>query len=390
MMELVGARKRPCILAGCGEGAEAADCGTGSEVNYYNELDAFNVAWLKELIHEGLIADGEVDGRDIREVKPADLRGYAQCHFFAGIGGWSYALRFAGWPDDRPVWTGSCPCPSFSAAGKGAGFNDPRHLWPTWFGLIRECRPAIVFGEQVDAAIGHGWLDLVQSDLEAQGYAVGAAVLGACSVGAPHRRQRLYFCAKNRPVRGCADAEFAQREQFAAATRERTGIFDETIEPRECVQPVGGCGPGAVSGAESMHAERWPLDFDGSDARDGAHGGRTQAHSDPGTHSEVFGAGNADPSRLSVAEPEAFLGARRGQEGRAVAEPGPTSGFWADCDWWWGRDGKWRPIEPGIFPLVDGVPARVGRLRGYGNAIVPQVAEAFIRAYMKKEEPHGR
>src|SRR5205823_10256685 len=97
--------------------------------------------------------------------------------------------------DDRPVWTGSYPCPSFSAAGKGGGFDDPRHLWPDWARLIGQCQPATVFGEQVDDAIGHGWLDLVQTDLERQAYAVGKAVLGACSVGAPHIRQRLYFVA---------------------------------------------------------------------------------------------------------------------------------------------------------------------------------------------------
>lgn len=107
---------------------------------YYNENDPFAAAWLRELIRRGHIAKGEVDERSITEVRAADVRGYKQCHFFAGIGVWSYSLRCAGWPDTRPVWTGSCPCPSFSAAGKGQGFTDPRHLWPDWCGLIRECR----------------------------------------------------------------------------------------------------------------------------------------------------------------------------------------------------------------------------------------------------------
>src|ERR1700733_7019840 len=121
---------------------------------YYNEFDPFAAQWLRNLIDANLIAPGEVDERDIRDIKPSELRGYKQCHFFAGIGVWSYALRLAGWPDDRPVWTGSCPCPSFSAAGKGKGFDDPRHLWPAWARLMRECQPATVFGEQADDAIG--------------------------------------------------------------------------------------------------------------------------------------------------------------------------------------------------------------------------------------------
>ena len=162
---------------------------------YYNEIDPFKAEVIREAIRAGMIAPGYVDERSIADVRAAELVGYTQCHWFAGGGFWSYALRQAGWRDDREVWTGSCPCPSFSAAGKGEGFADPRHLWPEWARLIRERRPASLFGEQVAAAIGHGWLDLVSTDLEAEGYAVAAAVLGAHSVGAPHIRQRLYFVA---------------------------------------------------------------------------------------------------------------------------------------------------------------------------------------------------
>src|SRR6476661_1048990 len=123
---------------------------------YYNEIDPEKAAWIRELMKANVVAPGDVDERDIKLVQPEDLRGYRQCHFFAGIAVWSYALRLAGWPDDREVWTGSCPCPSFSSAGKGQGFDDPRHLWPDWFRLIRECKPATVFGEQADDAIGYG------------------------------------------------------------------------------------------------------------------------------------------------------------------------------------------------------------------------------------------
>ena len=176
---------------------------------YYNENDPYAAQWLRTLISAGHIADGDVDERSIIDVRPDDLAGYNQCHFFAGIGGWSYALRIAGWPDDRPVWTGSCPCQPFSSAGKGAAADDERHLWPQWFSLIRECRPATIFGEQVEAAIGWGWLDVVFADLEAQGYACGTAVLPACSVGAPHIRQRLWFVAV--ADGGHASAEGIQR-----------------------------------------------------------------------------------------------------------------------------------------------------------------------------------
>ena len=162
---------------------------------YYNEFDPYAAQWLRNLIAAGHIAPGIVDERSIEDVTPADLAGFTQCHFFAGVGVWSLALRKAGWPDDRPVWTGSCPCQPFSTAGAGAGFADPRHLWPSFAWLIGQCKPPVIFGEQVAASIGHGWFDDLQTDLEAEGYAAGMVVLPACSVGAFHRRDRLFYVA---------------------------------------------------------------------------------------------------------------------------------------------------------------------------------------------------
>ena len=165
-------------------------------MNYYNEWDSFAAEWLKQLIKDGLIPDGEVDSRSIADVRPEDLKGFTQCHFFAGIGGWSRALQLAGWSPDRPVWTGSPPCQSFSTAGSRKGKDDERHLWPVFFDLIRECQPPTVFGEQVAAAIRFGWLDDLQDDFEAEGYASGAFVLPSGSIGAYHKRDRLFFTAK--------------------------------------------------------------------------------------------------------------------------------------------------------------------------------------------------
>ena len=158
---------------------------------YYNEIDPFAAAWLRELIRQGHIAPGEVDERSITDVCPADLLGYSQVHLFAGIGGWSLAARIAGWPDDRPLWTGSAPCQPFSDAGAKRGTDDERHLWPVMRDLVAVCRPPVVAGEQVASRLGLDWLASVRSDLEVEGYAVGAADLCAAGVGAPHIRQRL-------------------------------------------------------------------------------------------------------------------------------------------------------------------------------------------------------
>lgn len=160
---------------------------------YYNEPNDYAADWLESLQKRGLIAAGDVDRRPIQDVQPGDLHGYVQCHFFAGIGGWSLALRLAGWPDHRPVWTGSCPCQPFTSQGLRLGFADERHLWPAWFPLIRERRPATVFGEQTARALL--WLDHAFADLESVGYACGAADLPAACVGSPQNRPRLWFVA---------------------------------------------------------------------------------------------------------------------------------------------------------------------------------------------------
>lgn len=162
---------------------------------YYNEIDPYAAQWLRNLMDFDLILPGEVDERSIVDVAPEDLKGFSQCHFFAGIGGWSFAARLAGWPDELQLWSGSCPCQPFSTAGRRLAQLDARHLWPEFFRLIRAKKPDRIVGEQVAAAIGCDWLDGVFDDLEGEGYACGAVVLPACSVDAPHRRDRLWFLA---------------------------------------------------------------------------------------------------------------------------------------------------------------------------------------------------
>lgn len=187
---------------------------------YYNEIDPYCANWLRNLMGEGHIAPGVVDERSIEDIAPNELDGYTQCHFFAGIGGWSLALRIAGWPDSRPVWTGSCPCQPFSFAGKQSGLTDQRHLWPAWFHLISQCRPPAVFGEQVASAIGHGWLDGVGCDMESRDYAFGSAVLPASAADAPHRRDRVWFVAD-------AERDQQSRKESRSGSHRRVGRVEQ-------------------------------------------------------------------------------------------------------------------------------------------------------------------
>jgi DNA (cytosine-5)-methyltransferase 1 len=260
---------------------------------YYNEIDPFAAQWLRNLIAAGLIADGDVDERSIEDVRPNDLRRYTQCHFFAGIGVWSHALRRSGWEDGRSVWTGSCPCQPFSTAGKGAGFTDERHLWPAFFHLIEQCKPSVVFGEQVASSDGLTWIDLVQADMEVENYAFGAVDICAAGVGAPHIRQRMFW----------------------------------------------------VADSNDKGLEGW-----------------------------------REPERQRGTELTPW-------KGSLVGNTRKTGGFWRGAEWVKCRDGLWRPVEPGTFPLADGSSERVGRIHAYGNAIVSEAAQAFIKSYRDAVEP---
>lgn len=252
---------------------------------YYNENNPFAAQWLRNLISAGLIAPGDVDDRSIVDVQPDDLIGYTQCHFFAGIAGWSYALRRAGWPDERPVWTGSCPCRPFSAIGTRKGFDDERHLWPELKRLVEKRRPPVFFGEQSSNAAE--WLRLVRSDLEAMEYAMGAMPIEAASAGADVLGDRFWFVAT---------ADFLElREQSQA-------------------------------------------------------GQQPQHQPDPSAH----------PIR-----------------------PG------GEDLWRRGTDGKLRRVNPGLHWMAHGVPARMGKISGFGNAVDPRPAAAFIAAYMDATNTKG-
>lgn len=296
---------------------------------YYNEHDPYAAQWLRNLIAAGHIAPGEVDERDIRDIHPDDLRGFTQCHFFAGIGVWSHALRRAGWADDRPVWTGSCPCQPFSAAGRRGGTADERHLWPHWFHLITERRPPTVLGEQVASKDGLAWLDLVQADLEGARYALGASDLCAAGFSGAHIRQRLYFV-------GLADSHHPRLEG-----RGEPGCERAAERPAWQGRVVGGLADAA------------------GERHDGEYALLRQ------TESGRFAPGISEAPR-------------RGADGDTYA---PMLGR-NPADWLYCRDGRWRPVAPGTFPLVDETPARVGRLRAYGNALDAETATEFVAAVM--------
>jgi len=342
---------------------------------YYNENDPDCVAWLRELIEQKLIPDGVVDDRSIVDVMPEDLHGFTQKHFFAGVGGWALGCRLAGWPDSRPIETVSCPCQPLSCAGAQQGELDIRHPWPEYHRIKRQLEPCETFGEQVASPLGIEWCDGISLDLEELGYDVAAFDLPAASVGAPHIRQRLHWmanpdherCARVNPLlRSEATGRFAGDLLEIARRGEASGVADAN-EPT-CQQGCalnGGCTDGSGAGQKP-----------------GPCGGR--------------GAG-----RLGRPHDQGLQG--RGL--RSVGDAGQWSAWSPSPSFVSCADGKTRRVEPSAFPLVDGIPSRVGplltalrglgggaikaarlnritRLHAYGNAIVPELAAQFIGSYL--------
>jgi DNA (cytosine-5)-methyltransferase 1 len=329
---------------------------------YYNEINPDAAAHLRSLIAAGQMAPGIVDERSIEDVRPDELAGYAQCHFFAGIGIWSLALRQAGIPDDYPIWSMSCPCQPFSAAGKGEGFADERHLWPAAYHLVSQCRPERIVGEQVASKDTNPWIDLVQVDLEALGYAFGCVPFPSAGVGAPHIRDRAYWCAGVT----LGDTGSTGLERFSSRHSAASGW-------EGAVRPVATAGQsGWLDNTISIGRGAW---------RDGNHAG------DDGQQPSAIG-GNDRPSTVN--------------------------GHWSASDWLHCRDGKWRPVEPGTFPLAHGMPRSMGALspelrglaelaglsgdslkraknyrtsslKGYGNAFLPHQISLQGNGYVREQ-----
>ena len=406
---------------------------------YYNEIDPYAAQWLRNLIDKGLIAPGVVDERSIEDVKPNELMGYTQCHFFAGIGVWSLALRRAGWPDNRPIWTGSCPCQPFSAAGAQAGFEDARHLWPSLAWLIKQCGPSVVAGEQVASKSVEPWIDLVHADLEALDYAFGCIAFPSAGVGSPHIRDRAYWvgnsnesgsqrlsrdgCTEGRKGSSGPVTEAGLSGRLADTAREqhdRPGISGETGR----AEHTDGCadgglanpdGSGREQGSEGRQAVGYGPAFESDSSLGGMANSNLHEHGQPKRERDSKEGSISGEYRQEITGPREFgrasdsicgmadakLQQRQGsttdsdeargrdEESAALAglcsesRPGPTNGFWGDADWLLCRDDKWRPVKSGSFPLADGVASRVGRLRAYGNAINAEAATVFIQSVME-------
>jgi len=399
---------------------------------FYNEIDGACVAVLKEQIAHNVIAPGIVESRSIKDINPDDIKHYTQAHFFAGGGFWSVAARLAGWPDDRPLWSASCPCQPFSQAGKGAGTADERHLWPDLFRLVRAVRPRVLVGEQVSGAAGYGWLDGVRADLASEGYTCWAYDIPACAIDAPHIRNRLYWCAVAEPdvisgrsgagridgaqtsdahgphevadaelpgrrsnddVRGSGDAAQADRRiEGAVESGKRDAASGELVDTPSLGRGEGRPEPEFRSGRDAAAVADAPGDvgYSGSKRRAqafGSSGDRASAHSQRAadcTERIRFLDRAHEPSDVADADGSGFV---EGQRDYSAARYGNSLGatyggnggfFWSDAEWIICHDGKARRTKSRFCDVADGVSRPLGGCDDLGT-ITPEEKEAVTK-----------
>ena len=370
---------------------------------FYNEPDPYAAAWLENLIAAGHIAPGIVDRRPIQEIEAWELEGFTQCHFFAGIGIWSHALRRAGWSDDRPIWTGSCPCQPFSAAGQRKGIHDERHLWPYWIKLIEQCHPAIVVGEQVASKDGLGWLDTVSADLEAEGYAFGASDLCAAGFQQAHIRQRLYFVGladdagerwnwrgdTTGPGRGngpkigssverLADDDDARLEGWSSV--ERSGSGNQCTTRSSSM--VGRLGNSFIGTSQRDAGEIFATQTRQHGERCAVNGGFGERSSNAGGVSGLEYSNSAGQYERAPSRKQSLCVVGDGTLQKSNhRDPGEIDERWLALDWLLCRnpagEPSWRPVKPGTFPLAHGITNRMGKLRAFGNGLDAETATNF-------------
>lgn len=324
---------------------------------FYNENDKKAAAWLRELINEGLIAPGDVDERSIVDVRASDIRGYTQCHWFAGIGGWSAAFRLAGIPDTAPVWSASCPCQPLSSAGQRKEHVDERHLWPAFFPLLAECRPATCFGEQAGDSATREWFSGIRLDMETVGYACGAADLCSAGVKAPHKRQRLYWVAHAAGERRGETWSDCLRsaQRYSPGSLQTSGLADDDDARLQTLR------------IRDKSAWRSAVGATG-DGVDTAQLGDTPSPGSQGEWGEYRPSGERHSGLVGLA-----------MQAGVPKWNGPTVAVLCS-------DGPRRiSAQSNAFPLAHGVSARVGKLRGAGNAINPILAAEFVKAFLETQ-----
>ena len=283
---------------------------------------------------------------------------------------------------DCDILTAGYPCQPFSFAGKRKGTADDRHIWPEIFAIVQAKRPDWCVFENVSGHINMG-LDEVLSDLEGENYTVQAFVVPACALNAPHRRDRVWIVAHTNRNGQPDGTQHEQRlEPFEAndpdansqrSHREKQHKHRNSEPPDRKKRDLGSvreilAGRGntenretfdvahADSITDAQHRSNHTIESESGSGNSDKSGSRTNAWrlSDTGKNENVA---NANSNRRERQRP------KRNDEGSPGLRGGKT-----------GRNENFWISEPAVGRVAHGIPRRVDRLRGLGNAIVPQIA----------------
>jgi len=274
------------------------------------------------------------------------------------------------------IITGGYPCQPFSVAGRKKGEEDPRHLWPEYFRLIKECRPTWVIGENVSGHIKLG-LDTVLSDLESEGYSTRTFSISAASIGANHKRERVWIVAdsndrlskqSNEEVRtggntfdnGNSDMANSNIERLEGSNRslssehERDKRRDSHEHSDEKIM--------ANSSSERLERHRREYEL-----REDSEEGKVSRSSEDVANSE----------RIRQQGP----GKPIGSSNTETNSNGKTSWFNHGSE----REEGWWDVEPNVGRVAHGIPNRVDRLKSLGNSLIPHIPYYIGQSIIQSE-----
>jgi DNA (cytosine-5)-methyltransferase 1 len=313
--------------AGIERGLELA--GIEHRVIAYVEIEAFAIANLVAKMEAGKLAPAPIW---------TNLKTFP-AHLFRGA---------------ADIITGGYPCQPFSAAGKRAGADDPRHLWPFIRQHVQTIKPARCFFENVEGHISLG-LSSVISDLEEDSYRATWGIFSAEEVGAPHRRKRVFIMG---------DSEY---DGLLASEKRGSDLEDGYRAKERQIEAVELKGAGQPNCGANLSASNEVADTGSKGLQGGEGGGGTSKKGQSDRHSTT---GSEELPNAVGTRSEAGLSRqkRSNKEGHAGKLNYSCS---QQCR---GKNSVQWSVEPGLGRVVDGCANRVDRIRLLGNGVVPQTA----------------
>ena len=248
------------------------------------------------------------------------------------------------------IITGGYPCQPFSIAGRQKGEQDPRHVWPEMFRLVKELRPTWVIGENVSGHIKLG-LDTVLENLESEGYATRAFSISASSIGSNHQRERVWIIANTNEL-GWDNWIYNREERQVSNDKERN-IEESESERDRRIDRIRQ----TSEAVEDTRRTQWPWSFfqnqDEDETREG--------------YADQFERSSGTPES-DVADTEVPDTDSEGLAGRWSECELPEDQKEGEIGW-----SQWWQSEPNVGRVANGIPKRVDRLKSLGNSLVPMI-----------------